>query len=192
MHSHAERAAANRGREGMIPARTFLFRTRSDTGLAMLRLLLAAVIFPHGAQHLVGWFGGYGYEGTREWMTGLGFPGPLATLAIVTEFVAPIALALGMASRVAALGIIGIMAGAVKVHFSNGFFMNWFGAIPAGMEGYEYHILVVALALVVVLRGGGRWSLDEAIAWSLEPKAGSRGMRSRPRRRESRAVGYIP
>lgn len=128
------------------------------------RIVLGAVMFPHGAQHAFGWFDGYGFAGTLAWMTGtLGIPAWLASLAIVVEIVAPIALILGLGSRLAALGLIGFMIGAVRVHLANGFFMNWFGSRPAGVEGFEYHILAVALALVVLIAGGGRFSADRKL-----------------------------
>lgn len=138
--------------------------TERDPAATLLRVALAIVIFPHGAQHLLGWFGGYGFTGTHEWMTDtLGFPGALAAVAIVTEFVAPVALLVGLLGRPAALGVAGIMAGALAVHLPSGFFMNWFGALPAGEEGFEYHLLVIAMALALVVRGSGGWSLDRAI-----------------------------
>lgn len=129
------------------------------------RVVLAGVLFPHGAQHVLGWFGGYGFHGTLGWMTGtLGFPAPLAVVALVTEIGAPVALLLGLGGRIAAAGVVGLMLGALSTHLSNGFFMNWFGLLPAGQEGFEYHILVIALACVVVLQGSGAWSLDGALA----------------------------
>ena len=81
----------------------------------------------------------------------LGFPAPLAVLALVTEITAPMALLLGVGGRVAALGVVGLMAGAISTHVGNGFFMNWFGSLPAGQEGFEYHLLVIALAATVIL-----------------------------------------
>ncbi len=129
------------------------------------RLTLALVLFPHGAQHLLGWFGGYGFKGTLGWMTGTaGFPAPLAALAILVEFFAPIALLLGLLGRPAALGIVGLMLGAMSVHVGNGFFMNWFGQLPAGSEGFEYHLIAIALAVTVVLQGSGAWSVDRLLA----------------------------
>lgn len=149
---------------GADRGRTFtfadLFRTSDALSPAILRIVLAVVLFPHGAQHLLGWFSGYGFAGTYRWMTGAGFPGPLAALAIVTEFMAPLLLVAGFASRAAALGIVGLMLGAVRVHLPNGFFMNWFGALPAGAEGFEYHILLATMAVTVVIAGAGRWSVD--------------------------------
>lgn len=143
-----------------------LRETGADPALSVLRISLALILFPHGAQHMLGWFGGYGFAGTHQWMTeSLGFPGVLAALAIVTEFVAPFALLAGFFGRVAALGVIGLMLGALSTHVGHGFFMNWVGAMPAGAEGYEYHLLVIAIAVAILLRGSGAWSLDRA-AWS--------------------------
>src|SRR5262249_12791902 len=100
-----------------------LLRTTAAPGPALARLTLAVVFFPHGAQHVLGWFGGYGFHGTFEWMTGtLGFPAPLAALALVTELLAPFALLAGLGGRVAALGLVGLMVGALTTHASNGFF----------------------------------------------------------------------
>lgn len=142
-----------------------LIDTKRDLVATLARVALALVIFPHGAQHALGWFGGYGFTGTLGWMTGtLGFPTPLAALAIVTEITAPVALLLGVASRFAALGIVGIMLGAISMHAPNGFFMNWFGKLPAGQEGFEYHLLVIVLCGVVAISGGGAFSVDRRLA----------------------------
>ncbi|HET7233435.1 MAG TPA: DoxX family protein [Longimicrobium sp.] len=139
--------------------------TEANGTQTLLRLALGAIMFPHGAQHALGWFGGFGFGGTHGWMVKtLGFPAPLAALAIVTELLAPVALVLGLGGRVAALGILGLMLGAASTHLSNGFFMNWFGNLPAGGEGFEYHLLVMAISLAVILRGSGAWSLDRALA----------------------------
>jgi putative oxidoreductase len=136
-------------------------RTSSKAAPALARLVLAAAILPHGLQHVFGWFGGFGFSGTYQWMTStLGFSGPLAALALITEIIAPLALLLGLGGRLAALGLVGLMAGALSTHLPNGFFMNWFGSLPAGQEGFEYHIVVIALAGTVVLQGSGNWSLD--------------------------------
>ena len=141
-----------------------LLATTGDAGATIARLAVAGAIFPHGAQHALGWFGGYGFSGTHAWMTGtLGFPAPLAALAIVTEIVAPLALLVGLGGRLAALGIWGIMLGAVSAHLSNGFFMNWFGRLPSGHEGFEYHLLVIALCAVVTVKGSGALSLDRRL-----------------------------
>ncbi len=139
-----------------------VLRTTSSPLPTLARLAVGLILFPHGAQHVLGWFGGYGFQGTLGWMTGtLGFPAFLAVLALVTEITAPIALVLGLGGRVAALGVIGLMLGATSTHLANGFFMNWFGALPAGSEGFEYHLLMIALAGIVALGGSGAWSLDQ-------------------------------
>jgi len=145
-----------------------MLRTAHNPAPALARVALGLVLFPHGAQHVLGWFGGYGFQGTLGWMTGtLGFPAALAVLALATEIAAPVALVLGLGGRIAALGVVGLMLGALSTHVGNGFFMNWFGALPAGSEGYEYHLIAIALAGVVVLQGSGAWSLDRAIPGEL-------------------------
>lgn len=144
---------------------TRLTATDDDAAPAVARVALAAVMFPHGAQHALGWFGGHGFAGTFQWMTGtLGFPAPLAALAIIVELLAPLALLVGLGGRLAALGLFGLMVGAASTHLEHGFFMNWFGSLKAGAEGFEYHLLVMALAAVVVLAGSGALSLDRRIA----------------------------
>jgi putative oxidoreductase len=150
-----------------------VLQTEPDLAPVLARITLGLVLLPHGLQHMVGWLGGYGFNGTLRWMTGtLGFPAPLAALAIVTEFVAPFALMLGFAARPAALGVIGLMLGAASTHLANGFFMNWFGQLSAGSEGFEYHILVIVLAGMVVLQGSGAWSIDHLA--SVRPSAAAR------------------
>jgi putative oxidoreductase len=142
-----------------------LIATRADRGALVARLALGLIMFPHGAQHALGLFGGYGFSGTLGWMTRtLGFPAALAALAIVVELAAPFALAVGLLGRLGALGIAGIMLGAITTHAPNGFFMNWFGSLPAGSEGFEYHLLVLGLAAVVMINGSGYLSLDRWLA----------------------------
>lgn len=144
-----------------------LFATDSGLSGLIARLTLAGVFFPHGAQKVLGWFGGYGFSGTLEaFTTQMGIPTPLAVIAILTEFLAPLALLFGVVSRLAALGIATIMVVAtLTVHLQHGFFMNWFGQ-QAG-EGFEYHLLALGLALVVIVQGAGRWSVDQLLATKL-------------------------
>jgi putative oxidoreductase len=145
-----------------------LIGTGRDHGALLARLVLAAVMLPHGLQHALGWLGGYGFSGTLQWMTHtLGFPAPLAALAIVVELVAPLALLAGLGGRLAAAGLFALMVGAAKTHLPNGFFMNWFGVMPAGTEGFEYHLLALALAAVVMIRGSGSLALDRR--WGNRP-----------------------
>lgn len=161
-------------------------RTSGRITPLLARVTLGAVMLPHGAQHVLGWFGGYGFAGTLGWMTNtLGFPAPLAVLALVTEITAPFALLLGLGGRVAALGIAGLMLGAASTHVANGFFMNWFGTLPAGTEGFEYHILALALTLTVVIEGSGALSVDARIVRALgararEPRGSRRELRTHP------------
>ncbi len=143
-----------------------LLRTSDSFVDTVLRLALAVVFFPHGAQKALGWFGGYGLSATMGFFTGkMGIPPLFAALDIAAEFLGPIALFFGFLTRFAALGIFVAMATAVVlVHGKLGFFMNWFGQLPAGTEGFEYHILALALAFAVMVRGAGALSVDRGIA----------------------------
>lgn len=137
-----------------------LLSTTNDKTLTFLRIVLGLVMFPHGAQKMLGWFGGGGFEATMAGMS-KGFPAPVVFLVIVAEFIGAIALVFGLLGRVSAFGIAAVMAGAIfAVHLPNGFFMNWMGN-QAG-EGFEFHLLALGLALPIVLRGSGAWSVD---AW---------------------------
>jgi putative oxidoreductase len=141
-----------------------LLQTNDDTVALVLRLMLGVVFFPHGMQKLFGWFGGYGFEGTMGFFTGkLGIPALFAFLAIVAESFGAIALILGLGTRVAALSIAVEMAvAAMMLHVQNGFFMNWFGNQKG--EGYEFHLLAVGMAVALMIAGGGKWSVDRALA----------------------------
>ena len=141
-----------------------LISTRNDVILLGLRLVLAAVMWPHGAQKALGWFGGFGFQGSMAYFTKtLGIPAPLGLAAIVAEFVGPVALVLGLGGRVAALALAVVMAvAALMVQVPNGFFMNWFGN-QAG-EGIEYSILAFAIAVAIVIGGSGALSLDYRLA----------------------------
>jgi len=141
----------------------WLFQTDGSIVPLVLRLTLAVVMFPHGAQKTLGWFGGHGFKGAMGFLTKSGIPGPLAFLAIMAEFLGPLGLAVGLLTRVAALGIgIVMLVAIVTVHRPHGFFMNWFG-IQQG-EGVEYHLLALGLAIALILNGPGVWSMDALIA----------------------------
>jgi putative oxidoreductase len=143
-----------------------LIATSNDLTLTLVRVVLGVVFFMHGAQKMLGWFGGYGFHGTMGFFTQqMGIPAPFAFLAICAEFFGGLGLILGLLSRIAALGIIANMLVAVaKVHIGNGFFMNWSGQQKG--EGFEYHLLAIALAIVVLVKGSGALSIDRAIAGS--------------------------
>jgi putative oxidoreductase len=140
----------------------WLFDTDDSHARFVQRLVLAVVMSAHGAQKLLGWFGGGGLDATVRSL-GAHLPVPLVYLVVAAETVGPILLAVGLLGRLAALGTTCVMAGAVAlVHAPNGFFMNWAGK-PGG-EGFEYHLLALALAVPIVVKGSGAWSIDRAIA----------------------------
>jgi putative oxidoreductase len=143
-----------------------ILSTNSNNALALIaRLALGIVIFPHGAQKLLGWFGGYGFEGTMGFLTGQeGLPYIIALLVILIEFFGALFLITGFASRLAAFGILANFAGVViTTHLHNGFFMNWYSVANKG-EGLEYFILLFGLGLIVLIAGGGKASIDAALA----------------------------
>jgi putative oxidoreductase len=142
--------------------RWLLLSTDASAIQLILRLTLAIVMFPHGAQKALGWFGGYGFKGTMGYF-GQKFPTPLGFLAIMAEFLGSIGLAIGLLTRVAALGIACVMVVAVlTTHTPHGFFMNWTGNQKG--EGFEFHLLVLGIALALILGGGGVWSVDRLLA----------------------------
>jgi putative oxidoreductase len=141
-----------------------LFQTDDRwTGL-VLRLTLGLVMFPHGAQKLLGWYGGFGFSGTMGFFTEtMHLPWLIAFLVIIGESFGSVALLLGLLTRFTAASLAVIMLGAVTmVHLPHGFFMNWFGK-QAG-EGYEYHLLVIGISLALLVTGAGKWSVDKVIA----------------------------
>ncbi|GAB3748381.1 DoxX family protein [Spirosoma pomorum] len=128
------------------------------------RLALGIVVFPHGAQKLLGWFGGSGFAGTMDFLTGsVGLPWIIALLVILIEFFGSLMLIAGAATRVAALGILGNFIGVVLTsHLNSGFFMNWY-AEANKEEGLEYFILLFGLTLITLIAGGGKASVDAAL-----------------------------
>ncbi len=144
-----------------------LLSTQNDFSLLILRLLLGAVMWVHGAQKLFGMFNGGGFEGTMGFFTGtLGLPWVVAFLIIMMEFFGAIALALGFFTRLMALGFTAIMVSAAYMLHSGTFFMNWGKKANTG-EGYEYFILAVAISIALLIKGGGMASVDGIIAKKL-------------------------
>lgn len=144
--------------------KSLVFKTNNDwTGL-ILRLTTGIVLFPHGAQKMLGLFGGYGFLGTMGFFTDtIHLPWTVGFLVIVIEFVGSLSLIVGFASRVWSISIIVLMLGIIFTsHLNNGFFMNWFGN-QAG-EGYEYHLLLIGLSLATLIQGSGKLSVDERLA----------------------------
>ncbi|WP_445384606.1 DoxX family protein [Robiginitalea sp. IMCC44478] len=141
-----------------------LLKTDPNIGFSIARLSLGLVLFPHGAQKLLGLFGGYGYSGTMDFFTAqMGLPGFVAFSVIMIEFFGSISLILGFLSRFWALSLAGMFIGIIyTTQLEHGFFMNWFGN-QAG-EGYEYSLLVIGLALSLVVNGSGKFSIDRLIS----------------------------
>lgn len=141
-----------------------LVGTDASLSPLVLRAFLGAVMLPHGAQKLLGWFGGYGFSGTMGYFTDVvGLPWLIAFLVILIESFGALMLIAGVGTRLAALGTAAVMVGAIATaHWQHGFFMNWFGAQQG--EGIEFHLLAIALAVGLVITGGGRWSVDRALS----------------------------
>ncbi len=143
-----------------------LFATDDDGARALLRLVTGVVFFAHGAQKMLGWFGGYGFSGTMGAFTGaMHIPAPLAFLAIAAEFFGGLGLIVGFLTRVAAFGIaVNMLVAIATVHWGFGFFMNWSGTQKG--EGFEYHLLTLGVLALLMVRGAGGFSVDRAIAVS--------------------------
>jgi putative oxidoreductase len=141
-----------------------LFATDDDFATAILRLVLGVVFFAHGAQKMLGWFGGYGFSGTMGFFTGtMHIPAPFAFLAIAAEFFGGLGLILGFLTRIAAFGIaVNMVVAIATVHSAFGFFMNWSGTQKG--EGFEYHLLALAATVLLMIRGAGAFSVDRVIS----------------------------
>jgi len=139
------------------------FHTDDSTTHLIIRIILGSVIFFHGAQKLMGWFGGHGFDGTMEFFTEkLGIPALIAFLVIIGESLGALGLITGFLTRLSAAGVAMIMLGAIAmVHWNNGIFMNWAGQ-QAG-EGFEYHLLALGLAIPLIFYGGGKFSVDQIV-----------------------------
>jgi len=134
------------------------------TGM-ILRLTLGLVIFPHAAQKLFGWFNGPGLSGEMHYLTQVaGLSTFTAVMVILVECGCTLLLLTGFATRIAAVGMLGLFIGMIiVVHYKTGFFMNWFAQAPAGSEGFEYHLLVIGMCIAMLVTGGGRFSVDRLI-----------------------------
>lgn len=141
-----------------------LIATDNNPATIVLRLVLGVVFFAHGAQKMLGWFGGGGFTATLHMFTAfLHIPAPLAVLAILAEFCGGLGLIFGLLTRVAAFGIFTNMVVAIAmVHRHVGFFMNWMGTQKG--EGYEYHLLVLAITIFLMIRGAGEASVDRLLS----------------------------
>jgi putative oxidoreductase len=141
-----------------------LLSTKDDIALMIVRIGLGVVFFPHGMQKLLGLYGGHGFSGTLGFFTdNLHIPVLFAVLAILAEGLGSLGLITGLFTRIAAFGItVNMIVAVYMMHWQNGFFMNWFGNQKG--EGYEYHLLVIAMGIALMIAGGGKWSVDRALA----------------------------
>ena len=151
-----------------IGALNSLIQTRDSLLPLIARVALGIVMFPHGAQKVFGWFGGHGFTGSMSYFTDIiHVPAPLALLAILAEFAGSLGLITGCLSRIAAFGIARNMFVAIfTVQVATGFFMNWYGVNKG--EGFEFHILAIGLALVVMIGGAGKASIDAFLSRKLK------------------------
>lgn len=139
-----------------------LVKTQNHWLPVILRLTLGIVFFAHGAQKVLGWWGGGGFNATMGGFTGMGIPAVFAFLAIAAEFFGGLGLIFGFLGRIAAFGVACVMlVAALMVHAPYGLFMNWQGT--AAGHGFEYHLLALALSIAVMRLGSGAVSLDRAI-----------------------------
>jgi putative oxidoreductase len=143
-----------------------LYATDDSTATSILRLVLGVIFFAHGAQKMLGWFGGFGFAGTMNFFTGMmHIPAPLAFLAIAAEFFGGIGLILGFLTRIAAFGIgVNMLVAIMTVHRIFGFFINWTGTQKG--EGFEFHLLVLAIVAFLMIQGAGGFSVDRLLSSS--------------------------
>lgn len=142
--------------------KTIIFSAGNKIAPLALRLFLAIVLFPHGAQKLLGWFNGFGFTNSMKYFTDtVGLPWMVGFIVIIIEFFGPIALVLGLGTRIFSLGIAAVMSGIIVTSLNQYFFMNWFGTQPA--EGYEFFLLAIGMAVSLVISGSGRYSIDALI-----------------------------
>jgi putative oxidoreductase len=141
-----------------------LISTSNDSTYTVMRLVLGVVFFAHGAQKMLGWFGGPGLNATISQFTqNMGIPLFFAYLAVIAEFFGGLGLILGFLSRIAAFGIlVEMVVAVVMVHAPNGFFMNWYGNQKG--EGFEFHLLAMGLLLAIMMKGSGAFSIDYALS----------------------------
>lgn len=137
--------------------------TDGGWGSLTLRLTLGVVLFPHAAQKLFGWFDGPGLQGEMQYMTTqVGLPALIAATAIAVECLGTFFILFGIWTKITSIAVFFLFTGMIVVdHASHGFFMNWFGKMPAGAEGFEYHLLVLGICLTLIIQGGGKYSTEK-------------------------------
>ncbi len=132
-----------------------------------LRVALGSVLFAHGAQSLLGWFGGFGFKGTMQYLTDVeGLPWLIGLLVIGLQFFGSLLLLIGLGTRLVAIATFCLFVGMIVTsHLDYGFFMNWSGTQPG--EGFEYHLLVLGMCGALTVLGGGALSVDRQLEKSL-------------------------
>jgi len=137
--------------------------TDSSPAQLFIRLALGVVMFPHGAQKVLGWFGGSGITKTLQAFAGMGFPAWSVVALMVVESLGAVLLVFGFLTRLWAIGIGAMITICMFLsHVQHGFFMNWFGQQQG--EGFEYHILVIGICLALLIKGGGAFSVDRKLS----------------------------
>jgi putative oxidoreductase len=141
-----------------------LFATEPSIALLILRVVLGVIFFAHGAQKVLGWFGGYGLKGTVGYFVSMGMPAPVAYLTCFIEFLSGMGLLVGFLARLCGLGVAAIMIGAmITVHWQHGFFLNA-ELKPGKGHGIEYALALLAMGLAVLIDGAGALSIDRLLA----------------------------
>ena len=140
----------------------YLFQTDHDYVWLFLRMIAGVIIFPYGMQKLFGWFndfgGGVGIKGSLARMRARKVPMALGWLIILGQSFGSVALIFGFMGRVAAGANLIIFTGALLVHVGDGWTLNWLGKKKG--EGIEYFVLLLAVLLVIVVKGSGAVSVD--------------------------------
>jgi|RhiMetdeSRZDD1v2_1073273.scaffolds.fasta_scaffold94014_2 putative oxidoreductase len=146
-----------------------LFWTYASWSTFVIRVVLGIIFFAHGAQKVLGWYGGYGLKATVGYLTSTGLAAPIAYLVCFFEFLGGIGLVLGLLTRPAALAVAIVMVGAIaKVHWQHGFFLNW-QLTPGKGHGYEANLAFLAMAVACLIAGGGALSVDRLILGPVAP-----------------------
>jgi putative oxidoreductase len=141
----------------------WLFRTHPSWAPIFARLALGIIFIAHGAQKVLGVWGGPGWSGSIQFLGQMGIPPALAIIAMLTELLGGIAIILGLLTRLAALGLtINMLVAAYMVHLPNGFFIN-FACSPDRGHGVEFNLALIGLSLALFIWGGGNLSIDQAI-----------------------------
>src|SRR5436309_14620062 len=131
----------------------FLFFAEPSVSIFMIRVVLGIILFAHGAQKVLGWYGGQGLKGTAAFFNSMGMPLLIAYLVCLLEFLSGIGLLIGFLARLCGLAVMAIMVGAIAtVHLKHGFFLHA-ELKPGQGHGVEYSLVLIAVALAVLIEG---------------------------------------